>query len=69
MSFLSLFGGDSSINKLLKMFSNTNVQQELKKKEMGFNFSYCSSHIIKNEEQYIYLLMFDFSNNIIECPQ
>jgi len=58
-----------SINRLLKILSNTNVQQELKKKEISlvFDFSYCSSHIIKNEAQYIYHLMFDFSNNIIEC--
>jgi hypothetical protein len=57
-----------SINRLLRRIPNTKVQQELKKKRIisRFDFSYYSSHNIENDIKYIYHLMFDFSDNVVE---
>ncbi|HET8574163.1 MAG TPA: hypothetical protein VFL76_09855 [Edaphocola sp.] len=57
----------ASINNLLSAtFTKANTTQELKYRELiaGFEFSYCSTHSIGENDVLLYHLMFDFSKNI-----
>jgi hypothetical protein len=56
------------INNLMKnSFKEANLTRDLisRSVSVGFDFSYCSTHIINSEEITIYHLMLDFSKNII----